>query len=156
VELFGLHLAKLDLRLHAGDPDARVAELLDAARAARARHGAQALDTVVVSGTRSAEDVRRVHRLAGGEALSVVPLFEPGDDLRAAPRIYEELLDTVGCSEVLVGYSDSAKDAGYLAAQVEIRRALAALADVARQRGAELTFFHGRGGSAGRGGGPTH
>jgi phosphoenolpyruvate carboxylase len=56
----------------------------------------------------------------------------------------------------MVGYSDSAKDAGYLAAQWEIRRALVALADVARRRSAELTVFHGRGGSAGRGGGPTH
>jgi phosphoenolpyruvate carboxylase len=156
VELFGFHLAKLDVRVHAGDPDERVAELLAAARAARVRHGVQALDTVVVSGTRSAEDVRRVHRLADDDGLSVVPLFESVDDLRAAPRIYEELLDTIGCREVMVGYSDSAKDAGYLAAQVEIRRALAALADVARRRGAQLTFFHGRGGSAGRGGGPTH
>src|SRR6185312_699922 len=52
--------------------------------------------------------------------------------------------------------SDSAKDAGYLAAQWEIRSALLALAEVARRRGAELTIFHGRGGSAGRGGGPTY
>jgi phosphoenolpyruvate carboxylase len=162
VELFGFHLAKLDVRVHARDPDERVAELLDAARRARATHGPAALDTVVVSGTRSADDVRRVHRLAAGEELSVVPLFESVEDLRAAPRIYEELLDDaaagggVGCREVMVGYSDSAKDAGYLAAQVEIRRALAALAEVARRHGAELTFFHGRGGSAGRGGGPTH
>src|SRR5206468_1635198 len=78
------------------------------------------------------------------------------DDLRAAPGIYEELLDEVGCREVMVGYSDSAKDAGYLAAQWEIRSALVALAGVARRRGAELTVFHGRGGSAGRGGGPTY
>ena len=90
------------------------------------------------------------------EPLSVVPLFESVDALRAAPRIYEELLDSVGCREVMVGYSDSAKDGGYLAAQWEIRSALVALADVARRRGVELTIFHGRGGSAGRGGGPTH
>jgi phosphoenolpyruvate carboxylase len=155
VELFGFHLAKLDVRVHARDPDDRVRPLLDAARAARARHGPAALDTVVVSGTEAAGDVARIHALAGGE-LAVVPLFESVDALRAAPRIYEELLDSAGCGEVMVGYSDSAKDAGYLAAQVEIRRALVALAAAARRRGAELTFFHGRGGSAGRGGGPTH
>ena len=110
---------------------------------------------MIVSGTESAADVQRVHELSG-EPLSVVPLFESVADLRAAPRIYGELLDTVGCREVMVGYSDSAKDAGYLAAQWEIRRALVALAEVARARGAELTVFHGRGGSAGRGGGPTY
>jgi phosphoenolpyruvate carboxylase len=155
VELFGFHLAKLDVRVHARDADERVRALLEAASEARARHGAQALDTVIVSGTSSAADIRRVHELSP-EPLSVVPLFESVADLRAAPRIYEELLDTVGCREVMVGYSDSAKDAGYLAAQVEIRRALVALAEVARGRGVELTVFHGRGGSAGRGGGPTH
>jgi phosphoenolpyruvate carboxylase len=85
-------------------------------------------------------------------AANVVPLFESVEALRAAPHIYEELL----CGEVMVGYSDSAKDAGYLAAQWEIRSALVALAAVARRRGTELTIFHGRGGSAGRGGGPTY
>ena len=155
VEIFGLHLAKLDLRVHAHEADERIREMLDAAAAARARHGPQALDTVIVSGTSSAEDIRRVHTLSP-EPLSFVPLFESVDDLRAAPRIYEELLDTVGCGEVMVGYSDSAKDAGYLAAQWEIRNALVALAGVARRRGSQLTIFHGRGGSAGRGGGPTY
>ena len=121
---------------------------------ARRRHGPAALDTVIVSGTASAADVVRV-REASDEPLSVVPLFESVEALRAAPRIYEELLDSVGCREVMVGYSDSAKDAGYLAAQWEIRAALVALAEVARRRGTELTVFHGRGGSAGRGGGPT-
>jgi len=155
VEIFGLHLAKLDLRVHARETDERIRDLLDAAAAARARHGAQALDTVIVSGTSSAQDVRRVRELSG-EPLSLVPLFESVADLRAAPQIYEELLDTVGCTEVMVGYSDSAKDAGYLAAQWEIRKALVALAAVARRRNAQLTVFHGRGGSAGRGGGPTY
>jgi phosphoenolpyruvate carboxylase len=155
VEIFGLHLAKLDVRIHARETDERMRELLDGAAAARARHGPQALDTVIVSGTSSVEDVRRVHELSA-EPLSFVPLFESVEDLRAAPRIYEELLDTIGCSEVMVGYSDSAKDAGYLAAQWEIRNALVALAAVARRRGSQLTVFHGRGGSAGRGGGPTY
>src|SRR5262249_39041609 len=84
-------------------------------------------------------------------APNVVPLFESVAALRAAPRIYEELL----CGEVMVGYSDSAKDAGYLAAQWEIRSAIAALVEIARRHGIALTVFHGRGGSAGRGGAPT-
>jgi phosphoenolpyruvate carboxylase len=155
VEIFGLHLAKLDLRVHARETEERTRDLLDAAAAARARHGSQALDTLIVSGTSSAQDVRRVRDLSA-EPLSLVPLFESVEDLRAAPQIYEELLDTVGCTEVMVGYSDSAKDAGYLAAQWEIRKALVALAAVARRRAAQLTVFHGRGGSAGRGGGPTY
>jgi phosphoenolpyruvate carboxylase len=158
VEIFGLHLAKLDVRTHARDlvePDERIRGMAEAVAEARRRHGPQALDTWIVSGTDSADDVRRVHELTD-EPLSVVPLFESVEALRAAPRIYGELLDTVGCREVMVGYSDSAKDAGYLSAQWEIRCALVALADVARSRGVELTVFHGRGGSAGRGGGPTY
>jgi len=141
VELFGFELAPIEVRVHARDvhdPDARIRDLLAAAG-----------ETVIVSGTTSADDVRRVAALT--PASNVVPLFESVDTLRAAPRIYEEL----GCSEVMVGYSDSAKDAGYLAAQWEIREALVALGEAAHRRGAELTIFHGRGGSAGRGGGPT-
>jgi phosphoenolpyruvate carboxylase len=158
VEIFGLHLAKLDVRTHARDliePDERIRGMAEAVAEVRRRHGPQALDTWIVSGTDSADDVRRVHELTD-EPLSVVPLFESVEALRAAPRIYGELLDTVGCREVMVGYSDSAKDAGYLSAQWEIRCALVALAEVARSRGVELTVFHGRGGSAGRGGGPTY
>jgi phosphoenolpyruvate carboxylase len=142
VELFGFHLADAEVRVHARDavePDERIRALLAAAG-----------ETVIVSGVSSAEDVRRVRALT--PAPNVVPLFESVDALRSAPRVYEELL----CREVMVGYSDSAKDAGYLAAQWEIRSALVALADVARRRGTELTVFHGRGGSAGRGGGPTY
>jgi phosphoenolpyruvate carboxylase len=142
VELFGFGLADIEVRVHARDavdPDERIRALLAAAG-----------ETVIVSGVSSAEDVQRVRALTPAE--NVVPLFESVEALRAAPRVYEELL----CGEVMVGYSDSAKDAGYLAAQWEIRSALVALAEVARRCGTELTVFHGRGGSAGRGGGPTY
>jgi phosphoenolpyruvate carboxylase len=141
VELFGFELADVEVRVHARDavdPDERIRALLAAAG-----------ETVIVSGVASAEDVHRVRALT--PAPNVVPLFESVDALRAAPQIYEELL----CGEVMVGYSDSAKDAGYLAAQWEIRAAILALTEIARRHGIALTVFHGRGGSAGRGGGPT-
>jgi phosphoenolpyruvate carboxylase len=168
VELFGFYVAKLDVRLHAahlGRPDRRVRDTFAAVRRARSRHGAEALDTVIVSGAASAADVLGALELAG-ETLSFVPLFESIADLRAAPRIIEELLDIPRFAqvvaergrrlEVMVGYSDSGKDGGYLTAQWEIYRAQEALAALAARRGIELTIFHGRGGSAGRGGGPTH
>ncbi|HZT91337.1 MAG TPA: phosphoenolpyruvate carboxylase [Gaiellaceae bacterium] len=159
VEIFGFHVAKLDVRLHARDLDSeRARDAVEAALAARRRHGAAALDTLVVSGTSSADDVERAAALARGE-LSVVPLFETIADLHAAPRILDELLERAPqqrAVEVMVGYSDSGKDGGYLAAQWAIYRAQEELAEVARRRGVELTIFHGRGGSAGRGGGPTH
>jgi phosphoenolpyruvate carboxylase len=141
VELFGFELADVEVRVHArdaADPDERIRALLAAAG-----------ETVIVSGVSSAADVERVRCLT--PAPNVVPLFESVEALRAAPQIYEALL----CGEVMVGYSDSAKDAGYLAAQWEIRSALVALTGIARRHGITLTVFHGRGGSAGRGGGPT-
>ncbi len=141
VELFGFDLADVEVRVHArdaADPDDRIRSLLAAAG-----------ETVIVSGVSSAQDVLRVRELT--PAPNVVPLFESVEALRAAPEIYEELL----CGEVMVGYSDSAKDAGYLAAQWEIRSAILALTEIARRNGITLTVFHGRGGSAGRGGGPT-
>ena len=111
---------------------------------------------MIVSGASSAADVRAARSLSA-EALSIVPLFETLDDLAAAPAILDELLGTgQATSEVMVGYSDSGKDGGYLAAQWAIYRAQEELAAVARRHGVALTIFHGRGGSAGRGGGPTH
>ena len=87
-----------------------------------------------------------------------MPLLETIADLRAAGPLVEEILDRSPRSrlEVMVGYSDSGKDGGYLAAQWEIYRAQEELTRIAASRGIELTVFHGRGGSAGRGGGPTH
>jgi phosphoenolpyruvate carboxylase len=166
VELFGFHLAKLDVRVHARDlrdPDDELRAFFAGVARAQERHGTEALDTVVVSGTESADDVARAAACAAeaGARLRVSPLFETIDDLRAAPAIVESLLEQgqLGADrrvEVMVGYSDSGKDGGYLTAQFEISLAQEALAAVARRHGVELTIFHGRGGSAGRGGGPTH
>jgi phosphoenolpyruvate carboxylase len=168
VELFGFHLAKLDVRLHADEvsvPSERTRAVFEAIGRARARHGEQALDTVIVSATQSPRDVLGVLDLTD-EPLSVVPLFETIADLSRAPATVEALLaderfarrvaERGGRLEVMVGYSDSGKDGGYLAAQWAIYRTQEALADIARARDIELTIFHGRGGSAGRGGGPTH
>ncbi len=161
VELFGFHVAKLDVRVHASDVrGARARQALTSLAAARRRHGEHAADTVIVSGTSSAAGVLAVLD-ATGEPLNVVPLFETIADLKAAPSIVDELLDEPrfarnGRIEVMVGYSDSGKDGGYLTAQWEIYRVQEALAQLAARRGIELTIFHGRGGSAGRGGGPTH
>jgi phosphoenolpyruvate carboxylase len=168
VELFGFHVAKLDVRLHANEirePVERTRDAFAAVARAREVHGPNALDTVIVSGTASPADVLGVLDLTD-EVVSVVPLFETIADLAAAPRIVRELLadDRYGARvavrgarlEVMVGYSDSGKDGGYLAAQWAIYRAQQELAAVAASAGVELTIFHGRGGSAGRGGGPTH
>ncbi len=168
--LFGFHVAKLDIRLHADQvrsPDHGVRATLATARAAQERHGVEALDTLILSGTEGAADV-----IAGLEAAAeagleaaVVPLFETIRDLEAAPRIVGELLDAPafrdrvqrdGRMTVMVGYSDSGKDGGILAAQWAIYRAQRALARLAAERGVDLVIFHGRGGSTGRGGGPTH
>ncbi len=171
VELFGFHVAQLDIRLHAAElrrPTARTRRSFAATARAQARHGVEAIDTLIVSGTASAADVLAALDLAeeAGARLSVVPLFETIDDLRSASAIVEELLshrrfrravDSRGRRlEVMVGYSDSGKDGGYLTAQWEIFRTQEALAALARRRRLELTVFHGRGGSAGRGGGPTY
>ena len=155
VEIFGFHLAKLDVRLHARDlAGERAREALAAAAEARGVHGAGALDTLVVSGTSSADDVRLARSRTD---LRVVPLFETVDDLRAAAAVVDGLLaEQPGPLEVMVGYSDSGKDGGYLAAQWAIYRAQEELAEVARRHGSDLLIFHGRGGSAGRGGLPTH
>ena len=160
---FGLHLAKLDVRVHASAiqaPDDRIRATLSAAATAQARHGARAVDRLIVSMTRTADDVLDAEALArqAGAELEGVPLLETIADLRAAGPLVEEILDRSPRRrlEVMVGYSDSGKDGGYLAAQWEIYRAQEELTRIAAGRGVELTIFHGRGGSAGRGGGPTH
>lgn len=95
-----------------------------------------------------------------------VPLFESIDSLRAAPEVmrrlwgnqeYRPLLDSWGrWQEVMLGYSDSNKDGGMLTATWELYKAHRGLHEAAREHGVKLRLFHGRGGTVGRGGGPTH
>src|SRR5205085_5144342 len=110
--------------------------------------------------TGTADDLAAAEALAAEAGLEceVVPLFETIDDLRNAATVVGEHLDRRPreAIEVMVGYSDSGKDGGYLAANWNIFRAQEELAWLAGERGVRLTVFHGRGGSAGRGGGPTY
>lgn len=104
--------------------------------------------------------------VAGDPGLMPVPLFESIEDLRNAPAVccelwsradYRRLLESWGnWQEVMLGYSDSNKDGGMLTSTWEIFRAHRALHEVAREAGIKLRLFHGRGGTVGRGGGPTH
>lgn len=121
----------------------------------------------IISMARQASDVLAVRLLlkaaGGGEALPIAPLFETLDDLDRAPRVMRELLrleETRGAKSkqqmVMIGYSDSAKDAGILSAAWAQYRAQEALLAVCKEAGVKLQLFHGRGGTLGRGGGPAH
>jgi phosphoenolpyruvate carboxylase len=102
---------------------------------------------------------------AGGPSMDIVPLFETIDDLARAPDVVGAMLDDAtyrrhlarrgDTQTVMIGYSDSTKDGGYLAACWALYNAQSVLSTVARERGVRLVFFHGRGGSLGRGGGPA-
>ncbi len=113
-----------------------------------------------------AREVGLVDVPAGVARLRFVPLFETIEDLRSIATTlgalfdvapYRRLLDLQDTAqEVMVGYSDSNKDGGITTAQWEIHKALRAMRDLASETGVEIRVFHGRGGSIGRGGGPTH
>lgn len=134
--------------------------------------GLRAAGRYVVSFTQAASDLANVHRLArhalGDDApvLDVVPLFETFADLQAAPGILAEavtfpefrarMADTGNRLEVMLGYSDSSKDVGPVAANLALYEAQAKIALWAQESGIELTLFHGRGGALGRGGGPAN
>lgn len=219
VEVFGLHLATLDVRLHAStlratlvellgrygdlapgsppDDDALTAllvreldeprpltparldhtsstsdtiELFRLIRSAHALIGPRAIDTCIVSNTEHVVDVLAplvLARDAGcADGLDVVPLFESATALTGAAQLLDALLAIPAYrahvarrgdqQTVMVGYSDSNKDSGYLAANWQLQRAQTGLVSVADRHGVRLTIFHGRGGSVGRGGGPAN
>ncbi|HCJ47713.1 MAG TPA: phosphoenolpyruvate carboxylase [Microbacterium sp.] len=138
------------------------------------RYGPRAAGRYIVSFTQSAQDLANVHLLArhavGPDGtvpvLDVIPLFETFADLQAAPGILAEIvehpafasrLDATGRRlEVMLGYSDSSKDVGPVAANLALYEAQAAISGWAVEQGIELTLFHGRGGALGRGGGPAN
>jgi phosphoenolpyruvate carboxylase len=136
-----------------------------------------AIRNYVISGVESSEDILALLRLAEASGVSLaakgddpglmpVPLFESIESLRASPEImssvwnrsdYKALLNSWGSwQEVMLGYSDSNKDGGMLTSIWELYKAHRDLHRVAREHGVKLRLFHGRGGTVGRGGGPTH
>jgi len=154
------------------DSTQRVLEVFDALEQSRARYGAAAVGVFIVSMSESADDVLAVLALAriaagaGAELpLDVAPLFETVADLSAAPRILRELLADPVYREhlkqrgdrqvVMLGYSDSNKDGGIAASRYALQEAQATLSDIAHAAAIDLSFFHGRGGTASRGGGRT-
>ncbi|MEU4829674.1 phosphoenolpyruvate carboxylase [Streptosporangium sp. NPDC023615] len=186
VETFGFHLAELEVRQHsqvhaaaleeiaAGRTSERTEEVLATIRTIawiQERFGLAACRRYVVSFTRSADDIAAVHELAAhalGERaprLDVVPLFESGADLAAAPAVLSGMLEIPAVRaalaeerrlEVMLGYSDSAKELGPAAATLKLYEAQEALAAWSAEHDVPLTLFHGRGGALGRGGGPAN
>jgi phosphoenolpyruvate carboxylase len=163
-----------DLRDHDGTPtEAMTGEVLDTFRvmaALQARWGTRACHRYVVSFCGSAADIDAVPVLARHAlgphaerlALTVVPLLETGHDLAHCTQILDDWLAGAGEAErpneleVMLGYSDSAKDVGPLSATLLLDHAQSELVAWAARHDIALTLFHGRGGSLGRGGGPVN
>ncbi len=135
------------------------------------RHGVEACRRYVVSFTTSAADVAAVHELAAfacpdeRPVLDVVPLFESGDDLEHAVAVLDDMValepvaqrlaETGRRLEVMLGYSDSAKELGTVSATLRLFDVQLRLARWAAEKDIRLVLFHGRGGALGRGGGPA-
>jgi phosphoenolpyruvate carboxylase len=223
-EVFGFHLAPLDLRQNSDVHERTVAELISAAspgldykalsepervdllrrelvsprplfspfiaygeetagelalfRAAaviRSKYGPGAIRTSIISKTDSVSDMLELALILkevglvtaeGSSALALVPLFETIEDLRNCVDVmdrllslpeYRKLIDSqMGEQEVMLGYSDSNKDGGFVTSGWELYKAEIGLVEVFRRHGVRIRLFHGRGGSVGRGGGPSY
>jgi len=208
-DIFGFHLAALDLRIDSGDlheavarqlddprwperdPKERTARLLErlaqaqapvsddhpvfrlleAAATAQYRFGPEAISTLIVSMSRNADDMLAawlMARAAGIEdgRLDLVPLFETVADLQAAERVMTGLLELEpwralleqrrNRQMIMLGYSDSNKDGGMVASRWSLQDAQLQLTRLFADQGVRVVFFHGRGGTIGRGGGKTH
>jgi phosphoenolpyruvate carboxylase len=161
-----------------GETDLECGQVLDvfaSVAEARRNYGADAIGPYIVSMAKDADDVLSVLALArwggltdgqGHVPLDVAPLFETLDDLESGAEVLDALLSDPIYAEhlsrrggrqiVMIGYSDSNKDAGIAAARWALQKAESALAACADRHGADLTLFHGRGGTISRGGGKTH
>ncbi len=157
-------------------------ETLQIVRRLQQEFGQEVCQTYVISMSRDVSDVLEVLLLAkesglydpatGISSLMVVPLFETVEDLKSAPRIMRSLFELplyraslgggygketeFSLQEVMLGYSDSNKDSGFLSSNWEIHKAQKSLQRIAQEYGIALRIFHGRGGSVGRGGGPAY
>ncbi len=151
-------------------------KIFHAAREAHERYGRESIENVVISKADGVSDILEVALLLkevgllrpreGRLDVNIVPLFETIDDLRACGATmdallglpaYRRLLESRGMvQEVMLGYSDSNKDGGFLTSGWELYKAQTILVDVFRRHGIQLRLFHGRGGTVGRGGGPSY
>ncbi len=144
-----------------------VTEPLELAREAMERYGREALGIYIISMTDGLSDVLEVALLMAWcrVRLPIAPLFETRDDLQHAPDIlramfthpiYRDILHAQADEQfIMLGYSDSNKDCGYITANWELYKAQEAIAAVCREHGIRFTLFHGRGGTIARGGGPA-
>ena len=151
-------------------------EIFAAARCAHQRYGGAAVPNCIISKTDGVSDVLELALLlkecglldpvAGRLTVNVIPLFETIGDLEAAPATMDRLFSLPAykrlvasrdmTQEVMLGYSDSNKDGGFLTSGWSLYKAEIALIDVFRRHGVRMRLFHGRGGSVGRGGGPSY
>ena len=162
------------------DESRDVLETFDQIKRAEEKFLGSPVEAFILSMARGASDVLAVQFLArragllefddegrcSRNSLAVTPLFETIDDLEEAPEVLKRLLEDPfyrsalesrgDMQEIMLGYSDSGKDAGYVTSNWALYKAQRALSTVAREHDVKLRLFHGRGGTVGRGGGPSY